>query len=430
MKKFLCFVLVLCLVLAPVAVLAEEYDNGYEDATEVTEYATDATEYATDDATEETTEYATDEATDDATDETTEYTTDEATEYVAYDPTEYEEIVPVVGAVGQRWSFGLYDASAEGFSFMYYLDGTLSLAIYDDGLWIASAEGAEEWAVNPETGYVTPTEDFDVVIAWYAKTNGLFYITGSFISDSSYAFVLLNGAVVEGHVSELHYELMLEAGDELHFVTMGTESARWRIAIQEVEIPAEVIEEVTEVAEVIEIPTPPQEIVIDLPAPPPIFEITAPRPIDTVATRFVDGIQFVPFRATANVYGFFDLVWDGATATVTVVGLTSFTVAEAGGFNDNGTVYVPFAFALGLFEVPAAPVITLPPPIEIPPPIEEPTPFEEPTEVAEPTPYEVEEPTEVTEPTEYDYEEATEEDYLVDYDDEDATEEEPTDYDA
>ena len=82
----------------------------------------------------------------------------------------------------------------------------------------------------------------------------------------------------------------------------------------------------------------------------PVEETPAERPIDSVPVRYVDGVQFVPFRAAANAYGFYELAWDRATSTVTVAGLVSFTLEEAEGFNDNGTVYVPLAFALSVFE--------------------------------------------------------------------------------
>lgn len=424
MKKFLCFVLVLCLALVPIGVIAEEYDNGYEyeEATDATEYATDyaVTDYATD-----ATDYATEEATGYPTDYATDYATEEVTDYATDDATEYQPIVPIAAAT-QRWSFGLEDSAAAGFSFVYYLNGQRFLATYEDGLWVSSAEYAEDWSVNTATGYVTPVEDLDVGILWYAKADGLFSVNGSFLSYGSTASVLLNGEVVESDVLELHYELKLTAGDQLLFVTSGTDVARWAIAIQEVEA----AEEVVEAEPTVEAVEPVVEI--ELPAPPPLFEITAPRPIDTVPTRFVDGVQFVPFRATANAYGFFELTWDGATATVTVVGLTSFTVAEAGGFNDNGTVYVPFAFAVALFEVPTAPPIT-PVPAEEPTPVEEPTPAPEPTDIAEPTPYVAEEPTECEDGTEYDDEYATEDEstyYYEEATDEYATDDEPTDYDA
>jgi len=336
MKKFLCFALVLCLALAPVGVFAEDYDNG--------ENGYDVEDYATDDESADVEVYE-DDATDEPTDEATDAEVEED------EPTEAPEEIEAISAdLGQTWSFGMDDPAAEGFSFVYYVDGVRSLATYADGLWVSAAEDAEEWAIDAENGYVTPVEGLDAVIVWYAKADGLFYVTGSFIGNGSTASVLLNGEAVEDFDAELHLELELAEGDELAFVTSGTEAARWRIVIREVlvEDAPEEVETPAEELPAAEIPA--AELpVVQIPAELPPEELPAVDPLAGVPVRYVDGVQFVAFRLFANAFGYYSLAWDGATSTVTVVDVVSFTLAEAGGFNDNGTVYVPMAFAVTLF---------------------------------------------------------------------------------
>jgi len=73
---------------------------------------------------------------------------------------------------------------------------------------------------------------------------------------------------------------------------------------------------------------------------------TEEDPLANIPVRYVDGVRFVAFRVFANTLGYYTLTWDSATGTVTVIDITSFTVAESGGFNDDGTVYVPWEFAV------------------------------------------------------------------------------------
>jgi len=322
MKKFLCFALVLCLAFAPVGVFADEYDNGengyeYEEA-EVYENGDEPTEH----------ENGEENATEDA-------------EVKPVDVEGVDEGIMAISAdLGQRWSFGMDDAAAEGFSFVYYVDGSRSLATYADGLWVSSVEDADVWAIDTENGYVTPAEGLDAVIVWYAKADGVFYVTGSFVGNGSTGAVLVNGEVVEEFDADadLHFERELAEGDELSFATSGTETARWKIVIREVVVLEEdVVEE-----------QPAEELPAELPAE-PVVDYPLPGVLAGVPTRTVDGVEFIAFRLFANAFGYYVLTWDGATSTVSVVDVVSFTLVEAGGFNDNGTVYVPMAFALSLF---------------------------------------------------------------------------------
>ena len=82
------------------------------------------------------------------------------------------------------------------------------------------------------------------------------------------------------------------------------------------------------------------------------------RPIDAVEHRTVDGTVFVPIRLTAYAYGA-TVEWDGVNLAVHVTSYYGDTVTvvhrEIGGFNDNGTVWIPYEYALNLFEVELAP---------------------------------------------------------------------------
>ena len=331
MKKFLCFALVLCLALAPVGVFADEYDNG--------ENGYDAEDYLVDDEATDAEAYENDEATDAEENEN-------GAEAVAEEATP-EEIVAVAADLGQTWTFGMDDDTAEGFSFVYYVDGTRSLATYADGLWVSAAEGAEDWAVDTQNGYVTLVEGLDAVILWYAKADGLFDVTLSFLGNRSMGSVLLNGEIEVEKLSaseDFNIGFELAEGDELSFVTSGTGTASWKIVIREI-LAEEAAEEVTEEVEEVELPVeePAEEVVVPVEEP-------AVDPLAGVPVRYVDGVQFVAFRLFANALGYYTLSWDGATGTITVVDVVSFTLAEAGGFNDNGTVYVPMAFATSLFQ--------------------------------------------------------------------------------
>jgi len=76
------------------------------------------------------------------------------------------------------------------------------------------------------------------------------------------------------------------------------------------------------------------------------------RPIDTVERRYEDEMVFVPLRLTAYAYGA-TVVWDGPNQTVYVTSAHGDTwpvvVAQVGGFIDNGTVWVPYEYAISVF---------------------------------------------------------------------------------
>ena len=87
-----------------------------------------------------------------------------------------------------------------------------------------------------------------------------------------------------------------------------------------------------------------------LPAPLPSAEVR----LNTVPTRTVDGVVFVGFRAAAAVYGVEGgLSWGGANQRVSLSSpdfTTSFVVTDVGGFVENGRTFVPYEFALSVFE--------------------------------------------------------------------------------
>ena len=96
--------------------------------------------------------------------------------------------------------------------------------------------------------------------------------------------------------------------------------------------------------------------ILNVPAIPTVLDepIHEPTPLVTPAMQvsIVDGEVFVPIRAFAYSIGASEVDWDGANQAViiTLDGVThSFTVAEMQGFNDNGTVFIPYNIAVNLF---------------------------------------------------------------------------------
>ena len=75
------------------------------------------------------------------------------------------------------------------------------------------------------------------------------------------------------------------------------------------------------------------------------------RPIDTVATRVVDGVTVVRFRDVAVAYGMEGLLfWNAELRHVSVEKVGGFFIGEHGSFLENNWTYVPFDFALEFFE--------------------------------------------------------------------------------
>lgn len=275
MKKVLCFALALVLAIAPVAVFADEYDNGengYDD-----EYAYNAYDE----------DYADD-------------VDDDAEEAVA------------VAADPQVWTF-------------------------------VTGEDNEGWDVEED--------DYLNTITWTAPGDIAVYVTGSVLVEDATVAVYLNDEPVEGfefeegYDAELHLALELAEGDELSFVTTILEdegSAEWNIVITEVlPVVEDVVEEDEYDAEDEYYEDPATEEA-------PVEEAS---PLAAIPTRVVGTVEFIGFRVAAEAFGYEELTWYGPTRTITVVGLdVSFTINEAGGFNDDGTVYVPVAFVYDMFS--------------------------------------------------------------------------------
>jgi len=307
MKKFLCFALVLCLALAPVGVFADEYDNGengYEYAVENYENGDEPTEYYNGD---EPTEY---------------YNGDEPTGYENGDePTDYESAEEVSADLSQAWVFGAGEESTDG--------------------WVGM-----QGDVDPATGYVVPVYGEDAMFRWHAPFAGTFTVTGSVIVENA-MFAIVGGGFEAGDLEgyDFDFEVELNTFGPILFSARIIDadedaSAKWNITITYV--PA--VEDVVAVDEVDETEEVTEEVEDIVPVDEPVVD-----PLADVPVRYVDGVEFVAFRLFANAFGYYSLAWDGATSTVTVVDVVSFTLVEAGGFNDNGVVYVPMAFALSLF---------------------------------------------------------------------------------
>ena len=355
MKKFLAFALVACLAFAPVSAFAEEYDNGYENGYEYeVEYDYENGEESDYDYEPELDEEYEEEAEYEAVEENDENDEEEAYEEEAEEVEEELEVEPV------------------------YVEGL------EEGIMAISADLGQSWEFrswSAETGEGFHDENFAVVdsaITFTAPFEGNFYLTGSVITNGLAFEVALNGEIISygdgSYDYDLHHELALEAGDVLTFVQVAVEAEEaeeldendeengneeydeeyeaeaeeaaqieWNIVVREVvSLEIEEAEEVEETAEVEEEVT---EEVVEEEA-----EVLPPaNPLAGVETRYVNGVEFVAFRAAANAFGSFILSWDGATSTVLVAEVGYFTVESAGGFNENGTVYVPVSFAVEFF---------------------------------------------------------------------------------
>lgn len=313
MKKFLCFIVILCLALAPAVAFADDYENGeyeengYEDADEY-----DADEYEADEY--ENGEEA-DEDSDDADEEDADYDDEDEDEYVG--------IEAISEVLGQAWNFGM------------------GYELGDD--WYAM-----QGDIDAETGvmapiYIEEAEDHEnAILVWTAPFAGRFYVTGLVLLEGGALFTIGgddNKALASGNEDyEIHYDLQLEAGERLFFITAADEdseypSANWNIVIRE--IPA--VEEDEEDEEEAEEYEEDEEELVEI------------DPLADLDVLYVMGNAFVAFRDVAVAFGFENtLVWYGETNTVGFLYDGSFWVGQYESFNDNGRIYVPFAVIMQL----------------------------------------------------------------------------------
>ena len=81
------------------------------------------------------------------------------------------------------------------------------------------------------------------------------------------------------------------------------------------------------------------------------------RPMDEVQQRVEDGTAFVPLRLTAYAHGA-DVEWDGENHLVIITSahgdIWTVAVEAVGGFIEDGTSWVPYDYAAGVFDTRAA----------------------------------------------------------------------------
>lgn len=402
MKKILCFVLVLCLALAPMAVLAEEngYENGY------------AYENGTDDAADEdASDVTVDEASDEVSEEASEEPTEEASEEAANDAAEengYQAIEPISGeleleataAAGQTWTFGLGgEASQEqglnGWYFMYspehdlegafpseinYAELSVEGAVSGWAAWDWSGreywypvsvelleEAADWWIIDDVNGNVFPSyTGVTAIVAWRAPFAGEFTVAGSVVAGvNPDHFEHERDAEVDGvFVSIFHNEdslfgqnfpyeqetydfdflLVLEAGDTIYFIVdpnalFGSDATTWGITITEMVEEAEAVE-AEEVAE--EVAGEPAEVVeIEVPV------ATETEPAEEVEAPAVSPLADVPVRVVDGV----DFVGFRAAANAYgVFDLTWDGATQTVGFPQNPALAFTVAEANGFFD--------------------------------------------------------------------------------
>jgi len=85
------------------------------------------------------------------------------------------------------------------------------------------------------------------------------------------------------------------------------------------------------------------------------------RPIDEVELRVENGTIFVPLRLTAYAYGA-EVEWDGDNWLVIITSahgdVWTVSVEEVGGFIEDGRSWVPYEYALGVFDTAAVEAAT------------------------------------------------------------------------
>ena len=318
MKKFLCLAVAACLAAAPVVAFADngdcDYDNGYEceEYENGYDYESAYEEY-------EAEEYEADE-----------YEAEEYAEEYSYEAEEADED-DAEEAEAEEEAYAEVEAIAE---------------VIEEQL---------AWALEFEEPYGT--------LAWEAPVAGSFVVTALVELENANLAVYLAGEAVDFEVVYGAVQLSFEAnaGDVLEFVVEAYDeeyesSAKLEVSIllvaAEVE-EEEVAEEAEEYAEyVAEEEYAAEEEYVAETVEEEYAVLEASRPIDSVATRYIDGQTFVAFRSVAAAYGYVSLSWNGDAGVVTVNADEpwSFNVEAVGGINDNGTVYVPFTFALESFE--------------------------------------------------------------------------------
>ena len=314
MKKFLIFSIIACLALAPVSAFANENGNDNDNDYAVEDCCIDENDEENDVDENEV------EENDNEVDENEAEANDNEV-----DENEVE-VTPV------------------------YVEGV------EEGIMAISAELGETWELVSEAG-----EE----LVFEVPSAGTFYISGTVVTNGLSFAVLVNGETIAygSEDYELSYELELEAGDTVVFTQVveaveendendndendendendNEEAAavlEWNITIREVvtfEIDENEVEENDENDNEAYVPV--EEIADEV------------NPLAGLDIVVIEGVEFVGFRAAANAFGFESLAWDNDTATVTVEGVGYFTVEAAGGFNDNGTVFVPVAFVQTFF---------------------------------------------------------------------------------
>lgn len=328
MKKFLCFALAAALAITPVALFADEYSNG-ENGNDYAVYESyDANDYDANDY----------DLNDDDSDNY------DANDYDAND-NGYLDIVAITMPTLPRWTFGMGDSlSEQGENGWYIMYDDGALAVYEDGVWLSYTVDSPYWLVNATEGVVAPGGSY-VLIEWEAPESGIFALTGNVqVNDIGFSIRYIrymdgNGGVVwlvsSEESYELHYELELEAGDIVWFLTHAEEDAidayaNWSIVFTLLE--EVVIEDENDVYE-------------ENDANEEYVDEEAEDLLAGLALRDVNGNPFVWFREIATAFDVTNLGFNSA-AGVVYYNDSSFNVLEIGGFNDNGRIYVPLAFAL------------------------------------------------------------------------------------
>ena len=300
----------------------------------------------------------------------------------------------------QRWAFGMggepIDVQGQdGWSFSFAtLEGGPLIVDFVDGNWVPVQDGALSGSINNVTGEVeSGMFEYDgnyymisPGFTWLVPYTGAYMITGSVIGENADVTVLIADGwdiypvsiqeVGEGHAAEFYYYEFLFAGELLIFMVIPIDEneiavSNWNLVLhlladedsdEDEAYPAEeYADEAYPEEEYVEEDTAEEDYPAaeELPAEEEAYEpapAAAACQLYDVPVRVVDGVEYVGFRAAATACGVLheELVWYGPTQTVTVLAgekvVGEFAINTVGGFNDNGTVYVPLAFVLQFFE--------------------------------------------------------------------------------
>jgi len=299
---------------------------------------------------------------------------------------------------GEVWTFGQGERvtyqGENGWFLFYVADGELNESVdnsyysywYETGwgfpfvdapIWMPSTlETRNWWMQDNGEGRVQIYEGLGAAIGWRAPADGDFAVTaqiwGGVHPDGLYHGYDVDGVTVtvvhndellfeevfadaannEAEVTELDKVLALTEGDFLIFVVDPNEIAAWDVVYIQVTV-TQLVEADEDNGDDDANGYDEDENGDDANGDDEDDDEVAVWPLDTVDIRLVDGVEFVRFRDVAAAFDLLDyLSWDAANRTVRIELLYAtieFTIGEYDSFIENNFTYVPLSFVEGIF---------------------------------------------------------------------------------